>query len=99
LVRQINAEWYEGRLNGAVGHFPAAFVTIVKPLPAPSQAVPVKVAAQHATGEAVATFDYDSHEPGDLIFKTGATIVLTEKIDADWSVFFLCFFIFKKKLI
>ena len=33
LLKKLNAEWYEGELNGVVGNLPASFLEIVVPLP------------------------------------------------------------------
>ena len=33
LLQKLNAQWFEGELNGVVGNFPASFVEVLLPLP------------------------------------------------------------------
>ncbi|VDD80753.1 unnamed protein product [Mesocestoides corti] len=33
LIRQVDENWFEGRLNGKVGFFPVNYVEVLEPLP------------------------------------------------------------------
>ncbi|XP_050672434.1 uncharacterized protein LOC126970519 isoform X1 [Leptidea sinapis] len=76
LLKRVNEEWLHGKLNsGLEGYFPANFVDIKVPLPNDSITV---------TGNAVALYDFDPVQDGDLRFITGDNIRVLSKINDEW---------------
>lgn len=77
LIEAVGPDWFKGRLrDGREGIFPRNCLEVLEE---PSNGIP-------AAGKpyAIAAYDYDSSVPGDLNFRTGATIVLLEKFDGGW---------------
>eukprot|EP00057_Strongylocentrotus_purpuratus_P017174 XP_011671648.1 PREDICTED: dynamin-binding protein isoform X2 [Strongylocentrotus purpuratus] len=78
ITSLINESWVSGTCNGKSGTFPASFV---KPLnDAGSNTSDKKVASYQVT----AIQDYDSSTDGDLCFKTGDMITVSNEIDEHW---------------
>lgn len=40
LIRQVDENWYEGRLDGREGFFPVNYVEVIEPLPKSAMAYP-----------------------------------------------------------
>ncbi|VDK35240.1 unnamed protein product [Taenia asiatica] len=40
LIRQVDENWYEGRLNDKKGFFPVNYVEVIEPLPPSATAYP-----------------------------------------------------------
>ncbi|CAG9112753.1 unnamed protein product [Plutella xylostella] len=78
LIRRENAEWLYGSAGGARGLFPSNYVEIKVPLPDdPLPAAP-------RLGTALALYDLESTQPGDLAFSAGDSITVTHKINDEW---------------
>lgn len=79
LIRRVDHEWLCGSLrSGAQGLFPSNYVEIKVPLPnEPAPPSPL-------IGVAVALYDFEPVQPGDLRFCTGDTIQVRHKINEEW---------------
>lgn len=79
LIRRVDHEWLFGSFrSGAQGLFPSNYVEIKVPLP--NEAPP----PSPLIGIAVAMYDFEGDQPGDLHFKTGDTIQVRYKINEEW---------------
>ncbi|XP_013166244.1 PREDICTED: SH3 domain-containing protein 19 isoform X1 [Papilio xuthus] len=78
LIRRVNEEWLSGRLkNGVEGLFPSNYVEIKVPLPN-------DVATKPILGEAIALYDFEPVQTGDLQFSTGDSIRVMQKLNEEW---------------
>ncbi|CAH0677815.1 unnamed protein product [Spodoptera exigua] len=78
LIRRVDQEWLFGSLrSGAQGLFPSNYVEIKIPLPNEAPSTPL-------IGVAVALYDFEPVEPGDLRFATGDTIQVRSKLNDEW---------------
>ncbi|CAH2095324.1 unnamed protein product [Euphydryas editha] len=76
LVRRVNDEWMYGRLrSGAEGLFPSNYVEVKVPLPNMRLS---------NIGQAIALYDFDPVQPGDLRFSVGDKITVHSKISEEW---------------
>ncbi|KAG6456100.1 hypothetical protein O3G_MSEX009571 [Manduca sexta] len=79
LIRRVDHEWLYGSLrNGLQGLFPSNYVEIKIPLPNESMPAPPLL------GTAVALYDFEPDQPGDLRFLTGDTILVRYKLNDEW---------------
>ena len=72
IVRRVDDEWLEGRLDERTGIFPVAFVAFNDG------------EASLLGFEVVASFDYVGEQEDELTFKQGDVITVKEAVDADW---------------
>ncbi|CAH2054501.1 unnamed protein product, partial [Iphiclides podalirius] len=77
LVRRVNEEWLCGRLGSVEGLFPSSYVEVKVPLPNDSVTTPT-------LGTAVAVYDFEPVQPGDLRFSTGDRIRVTHRLNEEW---------------
>lgn len=78
LIRRVDHEWLYGSLrSGVQGLFPSNYVEIKVPLPNES-------APSTLIGTAVAMYDFEPDQAGDLRFRTGDTIHVRCKINDEW---------------
>lgn len=76
LVRRVNDEWMYGRLrSGAEGLFPSNYVEVKVPLPNERP---------NTIGQAIALYDFDAVQAGDLVFRIGDRISVLSKINEEW---------------
>uniref|UniRef100_A0A672GI17 SH3 domain containing 19 n=1 Tax=Salarias fasciatus TaxID=181472 RepID=A0A672GI17_SALFA len=98
LKEYMGQEWARGQIGGTVGIFPLNFVEIVEDLPpAPSHLVktlkelsiqaflPPLQEPESSVEWAVAQYDYTGKSDGDLSFKEGDCILITQHVNAEWS--------------
>lgn len=79
MIRRVDQEWLYGSLkSGVEGLFPSNYVEIKVPLPNESAPSPPLI------GVAVALYDFEPVQPGDLRFITGDTIQVRYKINEEW---------------
>lgn len=75
-MRRVNDEWMYGRLrSGAEGLFPSNYVEVKVPLPNERP---------NTIGQAIALYDFDAVQPGDLVFRIGDKISILSKINEEW---------------
>ncbi|XP_068703165.1 SH3 domain-containing protein 19-like [Montipora foliosa] len=86
LVKRVDNDWYIGRLGEQEGMFPVKFVEIIEDLPDEVvQEEPPTAAFSHSPFDVVALYDFQGNKhDGELVFTSGETIHVTEKINDDW---------------
>ncbi|XP_059484561.1 E3 ubiquitin-protein ligase SH3RF3 [Neocloeon triangulifer] len=75
LRKKVDANWYHGECNGNKGVFPAVYVDVLTPLPAP---VP----------QCKALYDFkmnSEEEEGCLTFKKGDILTVIRRVDENWA--------------
>ncbi|CAG9567993.1 unnamed protein product [Danaus chrysippus] len=76
LIRRENDEWMYGRLqNGSEGLFPTNYVEVKVPLPNEQS---------NSIGTAIALYDFEQMQSGDLNFSVGDKITVLSKINDEW---------------
>lgn len=77
LIAVVDSEWFRARLrDGREGLCPRVFLDVLEE--------PGDGGSAENQPHAVAEFDYDSTEAGDLTFRTGEVISLLQKLDGGW---------------
>lgn len=75
-------EWLRGRLrNGYEGIFPRSYVEVLEEPVGRPEGLEDEVAEEP---HAMALYDYDAQEIGDLRFAAGQRIALVERLDTEW---------------
>nr|XP_046165496.1 intersectin-2-like [Oncorhynchus gorbuscha] len=89
-VLEQQDSWWLGELNGAQGWFPKTYVTLLgenedttNSINSPPDGSEATDAAQQE--EYVALYTYESPEPGDLTFREGDVILVTQREGEWWS--------------
>eukprot|EP00063_Salmo_salar_P040735 XP_014015570.1 PREDICTED: vinexin-like isoform X1 [Salmo salar] len=83
ILRQVDANWFEGEHHGRAGIFPTTYVEIV---PATEKPTPIKSPTIQVLdyGEAVALFTFNADLPVELSFRKGEVISVTRRVDDRW---------------
>uniref|UniRef100_A0A4W5KMB9 Sorbin and SH3 domain containing 3 n=1 Tax=Hucho hucho TaxID=62062 RepID=A0A4W5KMB9_9TELE len=83
ILRQVDANWFEGEHHGRAGIFPTTYVEIVPPTekPTPIKSPTIQVLDY---GEAVALFTFNADLPVELSFRKGEVISVTRRVDDRW---------------
>ncbi|KAK5639496.1 hypothetical protein RI129_011988 [Pyrocoelia pectoralis] len=71
LLRQVNSEWFYGRVEDRKGMFPASFVSIQVPLPGDDNVV-------------VALYEFNPQVEGDLKLRPGQMVHVTGRLSDEW---------------
>lgn len=89
-LSRINEEWLQGELNGVIGMFPSQYVRInsINAENTPIGEVSVKTSTTTTNNDllprAIALYDFDQVQDGDLCFKKDDVIYILNKLDEDW---------------
>ncbi|XP_037868097.1 SH3 domain-containing protein 19 isoform X2 [Bombyx mori] len=79
LIRRVDHEWLFGQLkSGVEGIFPSNYVEIKVPLPNDA------ASPRPSIGTAIALYNFESNEVGDLPFVPGDSITVLEKLNDEW---------------
>ncbi|XP_052767527.1 serine/arginine repetitive matrix protein 2-like isoform X6 [Mya arenaria] len=78
LIRQIDANWFEGEKGGRVGIFPVNYVEILTSIEEAQNA------AQQSEGLARAKYSFTSQTSVELSLRKGETVTLLRKVDDNW---------------
>ncbi|KAL4239958.1 Sorbin and SH3 domain-containing protein 1 [Mactra antiquata] len=78
LIRQIDANWFEGEKNGRIGIFPVNYVEVLTSI---EEAVS---AAEQSEGQARAKYNFNSQTSVELTLRKGETVTLLRKVDDNW---------------
>nr|XP_046206656.1 vinexin isoform X1 [Oncorhynchus gorbuscha]XP_046206657.1 vinexin isoform X1 [Oncorhynchus gorbuscha] len=83
ILRQVDANWFEGEHHGRAGIFPTTYVEIVPPTekPTPIKSPTIQVLDY---GQAVALFTFNADLPVELSFRKGEVISVTRRVDDRW---------------
>ncbi|XP_065845731.1 SH3 domain-containing protein 19-like [Oscarella lobularis] len=94
VLRRIDADWLGGNLRGKEGRFPVAYVKLDASAQLIADGEEMVRLSRHyrastsdptAGPHCIGTFDFDGQE-GELSFKVGDVIVLTERVNDEWLV-------------
>lgn len=76
MIRRENDEWMYGRLqDGSEGLFPSNYVEVKVPLPNEQP---------NNIGTAIALYDFEPMQTGDLSFSVGDRVTVLSKINDEW---------------
>lgn len=79
LIRRVDRDWLYGKLrSGTEGLFPANYVEIKVPLPGETKPAAARL------GTALALYDFESHQTGDLCFTAGDNISVISRLNDEW---------------
>lgn len=73
LLRQVNSEWFYGRVEDREGMFPASFISIQVPLSGEDNVV-------------VALYEFNPQVAGDLKLRPGQMVHVTGRLSDEWLV-------------
>ncbi|XP_060598250.1 uncharacterized protein LOC132752021 isoform X18 [Ruditapes philippinarum] len=78
LIRQIDANWFEGERNGRIGIFPVNYVEVLTSIEEAS------TAARQSEGQARAKYTFNSQTSVELPLNKGDIVTLLRNVDDNW---------------
>ncbi|XP_052235401.1 uncharacterized protein LOC127847484 isoform X19 [Dreissena polymorpha] len=78
LIRKVDANWFEGEINGCVGIFPVNYVEILTSIEEANSA------AQQSEGLARAKYNFTAQTSVELSMRKGEVVILLRHVDENW---------------
>ncbi|XP_072318360.1 uncharacterized protein [Eucyclogobius newberryi] len=84
IIRQIDANWFEGEHRGRVGIFPVSYVEKMPSLEKHQPIRPPPPAHVREIGEAVARYNFNADTNVELSLRKGERVIVIRQVDQNW---------------